>query len=287
MSTCARALLVVAATAANAAPAWKALIIDGQNNHNWQATTPALKKLLEETGLFTVDVATSPPRGADLSAFRPSFGAYRVVVSNYNGESWPAATQADFENWVRAGGGFVVYHAANNPFREWKAFNEMIVLGGWGNRTPADGPYLRIRDGKPAREDKAGPSGHHGKRHAYVVTVRDRKHPVMAGLPEKWMHATDELYDSMRGPAVPVTVLATAFSDPATGGSGEDEPLILVKTYGKGRVFHTMLGHDLEAVSCIGFITTFQRGAEWAASGKVTQKAPPDFPGADAVRVRK
>ncbi len=108
----------------------------------------------------------------------------------------------------------------------------------------------------------------------------------MAGLPEKWMHAADELYDSMRGPAVEATVLATAWSDPATGGTGEDEPLILVRRYGKGRVFHTMLGHDLEAVSCVGFAVTFQRGAEWAASGKVTQKIPPDFPGAAEVKMR-
>ncbi len=269
--------LGMAAVAAAAAPL-KVLIVDGQNNHNWQVTTPVLKKLLEETGLFAVDVATTP--------FRPNFAGYRLVVSNYNGEDWPKATQAAFEKFVRDGGGLVVYHAANNPFPEWKAFNEMIVLGGWGNRTPQSGPYLRMREGKAVREDKPGPSGHHGKRHPYLMMTRDKKHPVMAGLPEKWMHATDELYDSMRGPAVEVTVLATAYSDPATGGTGEDEPLLLTRSYGKGRVFHTMLGHDLEALSCVGFIATYQRGAEWAATGKVTGKVPRDFPGADQVSVR-
>src|SRR5712692_8115944 len=79
----------------------KALIIDGQNNHNWQATTPLLKKLLEETGLFTVDVATSPPKGGDMSGFSPNFAAYSVVVSNYNGEPWAAAAQEAFEKYVR------------------------------------------------------------------------------------------------------------------------------------------------------------------------------------------
>ncbi|MCR4410816.1 MAG: hypothetical protein NUV77_00150, partial [Thermoguttaceae bacterium] len=56
---------LVAAVAA-AAP-YKALIVDGQNGHNWKETTPVLKKLLEETKLFSVDVATSPPRKADMS----------------------------------------------------------------------------------------------------------------------------------------------------------------------------------------------------------------------------
>src|SRR5712692_7462528 len=271
---------------AGAAGPRKALIIDGQNNHNWQATTPVLKKLLDETGLFTVDVATSPPKGGDMSGFLPNFAAYSVVVSNYNGEPWAAAAQAAFEKYVRGGGGFVVYHAADNAFADWKEYNDMIVLGGWGNRTEKSGPYLRFRDGKVVRESKPGASGHHGKRHLFQVVVRDGNHPVMKGLPARWMHNTDELYDSMRGPETDVMVLATAYSDPATGGTGEHEPMLLARTYGKGRVFHTTLGDNAEAISCVGFIATFERGVEWAATGKVTQKPPPDFPTADKVSTR-
>ena len=61
------------------------LLVDGQNNHAWPRTSPVLRAILEETGRFTVDVATSPPNGADLSGFQPDFAAYDVVVSNYNG----------------------------------------------------------------------------------------------------------------------------------------------------------------------------------------------------------
>ena len=57
-------------------------------------------------------------------------------------------------------------------------------------------------------------------------------------------------------------------------------------TYGKGRVFHTTLGHDINALSCVGFIVTFQRGTEWAATGKVTQKVPTVFPTATVVAYR-
>jgi type 1 glutamine amidotransferase len=262
------------------------LIIDGQNNHKWQETTPVLKELLEQSGLFRVDVATTPPQGSDMSSFKPDFSKYRVVLSNYNGDPWPEATNKAFEEFVRDGGGFVSFHAADNAFRGWKEYNEMIALGGWGDRTEQDGPYVRWRDGKMVIESKPGPSGHHGKRHSFLITTRDTKHPITKGLPLMWLHHTDELYDSLRGPARNMSLLATAMSDPATGGTGEHEPILFTISYGKGRVFHTTLGHDTEAMACKGFIYTLLRGTEWAATGKVTQKVPPDFPKVERVSLR-
>ena len=263
----------------------KVLLVDGQNNHKWMETSPVIKQRLEETSLFVVDIATSPAKGADMSGFRPKFGDYRLVVSNYNGDDWSAATMADFEKFVRDGGGFVSFHAADNSFPAWPAYNEMIALGGWGNRTEKDGPMVRFRDGKMVMDPKPGKGGHHGRRHSFAVNSRDPKHPIMKGLPDSWMHNIDELYDSMRGPARGIHLLATAHSDPSTGGSGEHEPILLATRFGKGRVFHTMLGHDVEAMKCVGFIVTLQRGAEWAATGKVNQKVPTDFPTA-AVSLR-
>ncbi len=280
------ALFVAGSSLAAAAPRFQALIVDGQNNHAWQQTTPVLKRLLEETGLFAVDVATTPPLHGDFSGFRPDFRKYRVVVSNYNGEAWPKEVQTAFESYVRGGGGFVVYHAADNAFPEWPQYNEMIALGGWGARNEKAGPYLRFRDGRISLDPSPGPGGHHGRQHAFVVTVRERTHPITRGLPGKWMHAQDELYDRLRGPAVNLTLLATAWSDPATNGTGEHEPMLLTVKYGKGRIFHTTLGHGLEAMRCVGFIVTYQRGTEWAASDKVTQAVPPDFPGPDKVSLR-
>ena len=100
------------------------------------------------------------------------------------------------------------------------------------------------------------------------------------------MHAEDELYDRLRGPAENLTVLATAYSDPSTRGTGKHEPILMTVQYGRGRVFHTTLGHHTLAMQCAGFITTLQRGAEWAATGKVTQAVPEDFPGADTTSLR-
>ncbi len=281
--------LLFAAAMSSAAPK-HVLLIDGQNNHQWQVTTPILTKQLEETGLFKVDVATTPPKGGDMSVFKPDFKKYAVVVSNYSdfggGGVWPPETQKAFEDYVRGGGGFVTVHAADNAFPKWLEYNKMIGVGGWGGRTEKDGPMLRWRDGKVVPDTTPGNGGHHGKRHSYAVTTRDKSHPIMKGLPESWMHTEDELYDALRGPAENVTVLATAFSDKSTGGTGEHEPALMIIKYGKGRVFHTILGHDAVAMQCAGFAATFQRGTEWAATGKVTQKVPADFPKADAVSKR-
>lgn len=264
----------------------KVLIVDGQNNHAWQQTTPELKAILEENGLATVDVATSPAKGQDLEGFEPNFAAYQVVVSNYNGALWSEKARAEFEKYVSNGGGFVSVHAANNSFPEWLAYNEMIGLGGWGGRSEKSGPYLRLRDGRWSADTNVGRGGSHGQQHEFIVNSQAPTHPIMAGLPAKWLHAKDELYDRLRGPAKNVTVLASAFADPAKGGSGEEEPLLMVIEYGKGRVFQTALGHGVEASRCVGFATTLQRGTEWAATGQVTQKVPANFPTEAAVSAR-
>ena len=272
---------------ASAAPTLKALIVDGQNNHNWQATTPILRKHLEESGLFTVDVATSPPQGKDLSQFQPKFADYNVIVLNYNGAPWSAAAQKAFVDYVNGGGGVVVVHAANNAFPDWKEYNQMIGLG-W--RGAGYGPRLTLDDaGKPVRTPQGqGPGAGHGSQHDFAVIVRDREHPITKGLPATWLHEKDELYHGQRGPAENMDVLATAYSDRAAGGTSAHEPMLWVIPYGQGRVFTTVLGHSPEAMQCVGFITTLQRGAEWAATGKVSQsKIPDDFPTADKVSTRK
>lgn len=274
---------------ADAANPIRVLIVDGQNNHDWKSTTPVMKRILEDSGVFAVQVATSAPEKGDLSGFKPDFAAFEVVLMNYTGDSWPAETQQALEQYMRGGGGMVVVHAADNAFPEWAEFNKMIALGGWGDRNEKWGPYIRWRDGKIVRDMTPGRGGSHGRQHEYTVISREPKHPIMKGLPTQWLHAKDELYDRLRGPAENLTVLATAYSDTSTGGTGEHEPMLMTIRYGKGRVFHTAMGHDASSISCVGFITTFLRGAEWAATGKVKRTAatPEDFPAADRVSVRK
>ena len=273
------------------AAALRALILDGQNNHDYKSTTPHLKKVLEETGLFTVEVATAPGKGGDMAGFKPKFDDYRVIISNYNGQLWSEETQAALTAYVRGGGGFVSVHAADNAFPKWQEYNEMIGLGGWEGRDEKSGPYLRLRNNMFTHDTTPGRGGSHGQQHEFVLETHMGQHPITLGLPPRWRHAKDELYDRLRGPAKNVTVLASALSTKESGGSGEHEPLLMAIRFGQGRIFHTALGHnngpDLTAQKCVGFITTLQRGTEWAATGKVTQKVPTDFPTADKVSLRE
>jgi type 1 glutamine amidotransferase len=101
------------------------------------------------------------------------------------------------------------------------------------------------------------------------------------------MHTKDELYDRLRGPAKNMKVLATAYSDPKTRGTGRDEPMLMALEHDKGRVFHTALGHADYSMECIGFITTLLRGTEWAATGKATIDVPNDFPTAEKASSRE
>jgi type 1 glutamine amidotransferase len=241
---------------------------------------------LEGTGLFQVEVVTAPPSSGDLSSFHPDFSKYQVVVSNYDAPEWPADLKAAFEQYMKNGGGLVTVHAADNAFGQWGEYNKMIGIGGWRGRTEASGPLWFVQDGKVSSDSSPGKAGQHGARQPFLVTIRDSNHPVTKGLPKTWMHQGDELYASLRGPGEHMTVLATAHSDPDNHGTGRDEPQLMVLSYGKGRVFHTTMGHDINALSCVGFITTFQRGTEWAATGKVTQKVPATFPTADTVSYR-
>ncbi|MDR2465786.1 MAG: ThuA domain-containing protein [Prevotellaceae bacterium] len=254
----------------------RVLVVTGQNNHYWRESASILTKYLNRSELFKADVAISPGSGEDMSIFRPEFSNYKAVVLDYNGDEWSEETKAAFLAYVKNGGGVVVYHAADNSFPKWREFNEIIGLGGWGDRSEASGPYIYYKDGKLVRDNSAGPGGSHGSQHEFKIVAVEKEHPIMKGLPASWTHARDELYDKLRGPAMNLTVLATAFSAEDTGGTGRDEPVLMTVTWGAGRIFHTVLGHvgkeaKHPAVECSSFEVTFLRGTEWAATGAVTQ----------------
>ncbi len=297
--------LLVFAAAAEAT--YKALIVDGQNNHVvWPKSTIMMKQYLEESGLFQVDVDRTrftwkgetregtwlPLAGAGMTAdlpetredpeFKPSFADYDVVISNFgnNAADWPVETRRAFETYMKTGGGFVSVHAANNSFGQWDEYNRMIGLGGWGGRKAAHGVHVFYNDAGELVRDAtgSGKSGAHGARHEFQITVRNSDHPITRGLPKQWLTAEDECYATLRGPAENMTVLATGKDLSDKAPTDRHEPMLMVIDYGKGRTFHTTLGHDTAAIEGVSFITTFLRGAEWAASGKVTQSIPADFP---------
>ena len=243
----------------------KVLLVDGQNNHDWKKCSPVMIATLEATGRFHMERAIVTKE--EIANFKPNFAKYDVVLSNYNGEPWLQETQDAFVKYINNGGNLVVVHAADNSFPKWKEFNEMIGLGGWKGRNEKDGPYVYWKDGKIVRDDSKGKGGSHGRPWEYKVVVREPKHPITRGLPPEFLMVKEELYDRLRGPAKNMTVLATAFAE---GGSERHEPVLMTIKYGKGRVFHTVMGHSHTSMGGVAFQETLIRGTEWAATGKVS-----------------
>ncbi|MBI1940214.1 MAG: ThuA domain-containing protein [Acidobacteria bacterium] len=243
----------------------RALILTGRDSHDWHSSTQLLRRVLLRCGRFDVRVIEEPT-GTTSSTFDP----YDVLVLNYKGPRWGSVTEEAVERFVRNGKGLVVVHWASASFpgpkvgdkdkdTDWVEYLKMIG-GYWSVEPPRSG---------------------HGELHSFQVKIINRDHPITRGMKEIFV-ATDELYHRMRmQPGA--NVLATAFDDLKIGGTGKDEPILWTVSYGKGRVFHTTLGHNLAAMHEEGFKASFLRGTEWAATGEVT--LPPDLsphPAADS-----
>jgi hypothetical protein len=240
---------------AQAPPKVKVLILTGVNNHDWRATTPALRQMLEQTGRFEVRV-NEEVRGNGSETFAP----YDVLLLNYNGLKhtwWDIRPREAMLDFVRNGKGLVCYHASDNAFWGWDEFDKLIG-GAW--------------------RETAG----HAPIHAFTVKIVDPEDAITNGMPASFAQ-TDQL---CHGYALQpnIHILATAYDDPKNCakngkncGTEKDEPVIWTLKYGSGRVFHTTLGHDVEDMSSPGFRLTLVRGTEWAATGEVTIPVPADL----------
>ena len=228
------------------APQYKALIITGQNDYNWKVSSESAKQILDLTGLFKTEIIISPEKGGDMSSFTPAFADYDLVVSNYYGDQLNEGTVIALTEFVKEGGGLVIYNSI-------------------GDLITSSSETLSVT-----------------KRHDFEIRNDITGHPVTGGLPVRWVHQADLIQNGLQITGEGSQVLATAYSDTAYSGSGKREPVMIAWNLGKGRIFATMIGSpdDIEnnALHCAGFIVTLQRGAEWAASGTVTQDVPFDFP---------
>jgi uncharacterized protein len=269
----------------------RVVIIDGWNNHQWPLTTPIMKKALEDSGRFTVDVSTTPKRNQEKLIppnwqsipFPPDLSKYDVLVSNYNGPSWPKDFNDSLDTRLKEGKiGLVIVHAANNSFGGWDDYRKMVGMG-WYNAKSGDRLFLDDQGKRVIIPKGKGQGPGHRYTGKFTITIRDPDHPITKGMPSEWLHNNDELYDNMRGPIENVHLLATAYSK----GTKAHEPMIWTVKYGKGRVFHTPMGHAVDAMRCVGFQATLDRGTEWAATGKVTLPLPSNFPTEKKVSVVK
>ena len=226
----------------------KLLVITGDHGHAWKDTTKTLSEILGADGQVKVDVTTTPSK--DLTD--ENLAKYDVLLLNYKETGagppesrWSDSNKAAFLKAVHDGKGLVAYHFASSAFTKpnWDEF-EKAVSGGWRTQ------------------------GFHGPAHVFTVKKTDVKHPISDGQPAEFEHTIDELYqNSMMLPGS--VVLATAYSDPKKPrGTGKDEPVIWVSSYGKGRVYENVLGHDSKAMADPKYQDWLRRGVIWAGTGK-------------------
>jgi uncharacterized protein len=227
----------------------RVLIVTGQNNHDCAFTSRLVRDVLVKTGRFRVDLTDDP---AKTLADAEAIARYDCFFLDYNGDRWGAAAEKNFLAAVRGGTGVVVMHAANNAFPGWVEYETMV------------GHLWRKGTG-------------HGRFHRFDVRVDDANHPITWGLPDLKDHP-DELYHRlvhMHG--AKFRQLMSAHSAKESGGTGKREPMAMILEYGKGRIFHTPLGHVWRGAEATRFSLRdpqlqclLARGTEWAATGAVT-----------------
>ncbi|MBT3268749.1 ThuA domain-containing protein [Candidatus Poribacteria bacterium] len=225
----------------------KTLLLTGANNHDWARSAPFCKDLLEATGAFEVDLTENPE---EVLEDRAKLDSYALYFVDYNGPHWSEVAKTNFIETIRGGTGVTILHAADNGFPGWVEYEEICALL-WREGTG------------------------HGAYHKFTVKMLDKEHVVTRGLPDMVGHP-DELYHRMvHLHDAPYRTLAASYSDPATGGTGDIEPMVIVKNYGEGRVFHDILGHvwaggGMDTFESAEFQRLLIRGCEWAATGSVT-----------------
>ncbi|MEM8485666.1 MAG: ThuA domain-containing protein [Bacteroidota bacterium] len=270
------------------------LLLSGQNNHDWKETHIFLQEIIGESEHFDLTVTLTPEKGADAAAWdawQPAFADYDAVVFDYNGEMWPEVHRQAFESYISGGGTAYMVHASNNPFPGWTAYEEMVGIL-WRGKDTGTRIYMNDEDALVDHPPGADLGAGHGKVHDWQIQVRNTSHPIMKDIPPVWLHAHDELYHGQRGPAANMKILATAYSDPEFGGSGQHELMMWWIPYGDGKVLTFLAGHhwpkqdNINAFMCIGFRTMINRGLEWLTTGDVTSPVPDNFPTADAVSLK-
>jgi len=231
----------------------RALLITGHNNHNWQFTSRVHQDALQGSGRFVVTITEEP---SVTLADAAKLAQYDLFVLDYNDfgatKRWGDAADKNFAEAVGKGKGVLAIHSANNAFVGWKEYEQMLGLM-W-------------RDGAA-----------HGKFHNFDVLWTDTQHPITKSMaPLKGQ--PDELYHGLSNPqSTKFTLLAQAMSEKETGGTGKNEPMAIVSTFGTGRIFSTSLGHvwpgeqsTKHSVLNAGFQSLICRAGEWAATGAVT-----------------
>ena len=220
----------------------RVLILSGRNNHNWEETTSVLKSDFQKSGRFIAEVTNRP----DTLTYM-HLSKYDALLSNWNSWPendlrWPKAAEEGITRFLEEGGGLVFFHSSSSAFYRWDRFREFTTAS-WEEQT------------------------WHGKPCEVLVTFQNTGHPIVMDMPSFVL--SDELWIDARQNERFTTLGMAEVHNPQES-SPPPQPAVFTGQFGKGRVFHTILGHDATTLRNPGLTTLLLRGTEWAATGKVT-----------------
>ena len=209
------------------------LIVTGVDypGHKWKLTAPVIAAFLAKDKRMEVQIVADPHQLSSATLHK-----YDVVVVHFMNWKVPAPNKAareNFSKFIEAGGGMVMVHFACGAWQDWPGF---VKIAG------------RIYNPKFRGHDRRGP---------FTVEIVDKDHPITKGM--KDFETYDELYTCLDG-KTPIDILAHAKSKV----DKKHHPMGFVLKFGKGRVFHSPLGHDVRAFEAAGVQELFTRGAAWA-----------------------
>ncbi|MCX7866563.1 ThuA domain-containing protein [Limisphaera sp. VF-2] len=234
------ALVLSVVLGASAAPK-RVLVVgvtEGFRHSSIEVGMQVISQLAHDTGLFTVDIANVNPnapefRGPDGKPDRAKVQAankrllaekmspaalanYDLVIFNSTTGDLPIPDMQAFLDWIRSGRGFVGVHAATDTFRGHRPFH----------------PYVQMIGGE---------FKYHGPQVGVEIINQDPAHAACQHLPNPWK-VFDEIYilDGFERAAVHGLLTLDKHPNEKTPG---DYPIAWCKTFGKGRVFYTSLGH--------------------------------------------
>lgn len=209
------------------------LIVTGQDypGHKWKLTAPVLANMFRKDTRLRVNIVEKP-----IFLASDKLHNYDVVVLHFMDWKQPGpGTKArkNLRKFVNDGKGLFIVHFACGAFQEWPEFRNLAGKV-WDPKLGHD-PIRKFR-----------------------VNIIDKRHPITRGLSS--FDTVDELYTCLTGERA-IRILATARSIV----DGKDYPIAFSFNYGKGRVFHSPLGHDVRSLDNSHVAELFRRGCAWTA----------------------
>lgn len=210
------------------------LILTGNDypGHEWRKTAPVIKKILEEDPRISAKIFEEPNKLGSLD-----LSVYDTIILHFMNWETPSpgtAARENLQKFVKNGKGLMLIHFACGAWQDWDEFKK--IAG-------------RVYDPRLRPHDPRG---------KFTVRIIDKEHPITRGM--KDFETDDELYTCLNGDT-PIHIIAVARSKV----DQKDYPMGFTLNYGKGRIFHTVLGHDVRAVTNSAVPELFRRGCLWTA----------------------